>query len=678
VNSPSSAPLSLHAPPPGSHTTHAHTTHTQHTLPPLRPLPPDITHPPPFQPGTPNQRLAAWSALTRDRQLLEWLRHGYRAGTLANPPHKQPPHHPPYNVTDKHIQEQISLHIVEPVPTHQLHDHSFSPVLGIQQTDKTRFCINLRPTLNTRTSPPHFKLEGLHTLRHLLPQNAWMVKIDIEKAFWSFLLHPDTRKLIAFRWRGRHYRYRVLPFGFNYSPWLFNRFMGPIKRHLRRLGLQFTIYVDDILLYHTNPHTLRDHTITLIRTLQALGLTVQPHKCILTPTQRLTFLGVIVDSRDLTFALPAHKHTQIQQLASHLLHATRPTPRQLQSLIGQLEFARHTYPLTFQHTRHIRRAARFHQDWDKPIQLAQHVRRQLQFWTTAPLHLFRTHMRARHTVHAESDASETGSGGRTLNDQPPQIIYMIHPQSHIHSNIRELTAIERMVLHITTRHSHKIHKHNLPTCIHIITDNTTAQAYINKPWLDNSDPLSKITQRIHTHLHRKNMTIKASYCPGELIPETDALSRRTLDPHDWQLHPRLFQRLHARHNLSWDIFASMNTRQLPQYITRHPRRINRHFNALTTDWTRLNGNLYAFPPPILLPRTLQLIAQHQRPTLLIFPYWPSAPWFPLLLSLRPQIQFLPRPQHCLRLPFIHHKHLAYLPHHNRPWHMASAWISEFS
>ena len=54
------------------------------------------------------------------------------------------------------------------------------PVL--KKDGRPRPVINLR-TINPYVPPVHFKMEGLKTVRQLLQQGDWMVKIDLEDAF---------------------------------------------------------------------------------------------------------------------------------------------------------------------------------------------------------------------------------------------------------------------------------------------------------------------------------------------------------------------------------------------------------------------------------------------------------------------------------------------------------------
>ena len=83
------------------------------------------------------------------------------------------------------------------------------------------------------------------------------------------------------------------------------------------------IYLDDMLLIdHTIEETLvaRD---TVIFLLQPLGFVLNLKKLVLTPTQRIEFLGLTVDSLIMTLSLPEKKVSNVQKQCQELLQKTR-------------------------------------------------------------------------------------------------------------------------------------------------------------------------------------------------------------------------------------------------------------------------------------------------------------------------------------------------------------------
>ena len=81
--------------------------------------------------------------------------------------------------------------------------------------------------------------------------------------------------------------------------------------------------MDDALLTdHTIEETLMARDTVIFR-LQQLGFVLSLNKSVLTPTQRIGFLGVIVDSLFMTRSLPDKKVSKVQKQCLELLQKTR-------------------------------------------------------------------------------------------------------------------------------------------------------------------------------------------------------------------------------------------------------------------------------------------------------------------------------------------------------------------
>ena len=71
--------------------------------------------------------------------------------------------------------------------------------------------------------------------------------------------------------------------------------------------------------------------------------------------------------------------------------------------------------------------------------------------------------------------------------------------------------------------------------------------------------------------------------------------------------------------------------QLPRYYSWMPDPWSEATNALHQHWAGMN--LWANPPWILISRILAKTIREKATMTLLAPFWPSAPWFPLLMSL---------------------------------------------
>ena len=155
--------------------------------------------------------------------------------------------------------------------------------------------INLKK-LNSFINAPHFKMEGIHTLKSLLQKGDWLVKIDLKDAYFSVPISKKQKKFLCFQFRDRFYQFNCLPFGLASAPWVFTKTLKPIAALSRELGIRLIVYIDDTLLMAETEEKARDQASGLIYLLQCLGFTVNMEKTVLDRSQYLEFLSFMVDT----------------------------------------------------------------------------------------------------------------------------------------------------------------------------------------------------------------------------------------------------------------------------------------------------------------------------------------------------------------------------------------------
>lgn len=171
--------------------------------------------------------------------------------------------------------------------------------------------------------------------------------VDIESAWRWVPVFPPHRELQGFRWMfGKHdssrYDYYVdnrLCFGLSCAPSIFNRLSNAIVRMMARRGFHAVInYLDDFLIIGSTQAECQLGLVTLINLLHSLGFNVSWRK-VVSPCQRVTFLGIELDSTIMSLRLPADKLSRLHELVSAFSEKVSASKRQLQSLAGSLNFA---------------------------------------------------------------------------------------------------------------------------------------------------------------------------------------------------------------------------------------------------------------------------------------------------------------------------------------------------
>ena len=179
----------------------------------------------------------------------------------------------------------------------------------------------------------------------LLTKNCFMAKVDLESAYRSVKIHKDDHEAAGLRFKfagAPEPVYMVdtrLPFGATRAPGTFHRLPQAVRRMMARRGFRTTIvYLDDWLIIAETEEECRLALNTLLALLRTLGFSISYSKVEM-PTQRLTFLGIILDSRKLSLALPQEKVQSLDTLLAEFSNKKRATRTQLQSLAGKLTWA---------------------------------------------------------------------------------------------------------------------------------------------------------------------------------------------------------------------------------------------------------------------------------------------------------------------------------------------------
>ena len=202
-------------------------------------------------------------------------------------------------------------------------DGTFRPVINLKE-------------LNSFIPYEKFKMETLKDVKNILKENDFMVKIDLKDAYFSVPINKESRKYVRFEWKGNLYEFQCLMFGLGQAPTIFSKLLKVPMSLLRRISVTLIIYIDDILIIaHTcqEAYLARDSTIFL---LQNLGFTINFKKSELTPSQKMEYLGVVIDSNSMTLSIPEAKARKIKEEWFTLLKTKNVTVREASRVIGKL------------------------------------------------------------------------------------------------------------------------------------------------------------------------------------------------------------------------------------------------------------------------------------------------------------------------------------------------------
>ena len=132
----------------------------------------------------------------------------------------------------------------------------------------------------------------------------------------------------------------ALPFGLRSAPKIFTCVADALEWRLRLEGLQQVYhYLDDFLIVaQSDSSRCREDLQKLRQVLDRLGVPIAEEK-VEGPSVCLTFLGIELDTRRMIRRLPSHKLTELESLIREWLPRKACKVKELQSLVGKLQYA---------------------------------------------------------------------------------------------------------------------------------------------------------------------------------------------------------------------------------------------------------------------------------------------------------------------------------------------------
>jgi len=574
-----------------------------------------------------------WRKLTKDRAILDMVQ-GFKIPLTQTPVQSKKPREiklseKERSAVSEEIDSMLSKGVISKAEPSE--DQFLSNVFVRPKPEgKFRFILNLKE-LNEMVQYLHFKMESLKDVRNMIQKGDYLIKIDLKDAFWSVPVNRKSRRLMRFDWEGFLYEFRTLAFGLGPAPWVFTKLMKVPVSWLRKLGFLLVVYLDDLLISARSKSEALRARDSIIFLLENLGFTINWEKSVLEPTHSLEFLGMTVDTLEMTFTLPERKVFEIVSLCQRTLQETRPSLRDMSKVIGKLYSsspAIQQAPLQLRYLQHdLIEAQRKGLSYSDTVTLSQNSRTELKWW------IFNLELQKGNPIKMQepdmvlfSDAAQTKGWGAAMEGGPSTGgLWSLEEKNSLHINVLELMAAELAIKSFVDLRP--------VSSLHIWIDNQVALSYLVKMGGTKNHLLTEISKRIWKFLLEREISLTAGWIPSKLNWRADRESRRPPNSSDWLLHPPIFSDLTSRWGLpTVDCFASRALKQLPNYLSLHADPESQGSNALFHPWNK--GFPYLFPPFCLLGHCLKKIRKEKAErVLLIAPLWSNQPWFPSLLEL---------------------------------------------
>ena len=143
-------------------------------------------------------------------------------------------------------------------------------------------------------------------------------------------------KYVRFKWLDNLYWFFCLCFGLGPAPKAFTKLLKTPIPLFRRINIRIIVYLGDMLLMGRTLQEIMTARDTLIFLLQNLGFVINLKKSILQPVKQLEFLGLQINTEEMTLSLSEEKLTHIIQQCQEVYSQPRTSVLSLNKLVGLL------------------------------------------------------------------------------------------------------------------------------------------------------------------------------------------------------------------------------------------------------------------------------------------------------------------------------------------------------
>lgn len=515
----------------------------------------------------------------------------------------------------RHIQEMKNTGVLEGVqPSPSFISNMF---LVLKDDGSYRPIFNLKK-LNKFVCLSKFRLINHTSVQAFLQPKDWMVKIDMSNAYFHLPVAASHRPFLRLIFGHELLQMTCLPFGLASAPRIFAMITNWVAQILRDRGFRVLVYLDDFLLANQNKQVSISQVSITIQILESLGWQINFKKSVLTPQTSLQYLGIIWDTFSNRKSLPLTKQLAVKQKLIRVLNHEKSTLKELQSLIGSLNFASIVVP--HGRLRFRRLLAHSNSLLDKnPLHhftIPMTTRRDLTWWLSHCHRNSELHI-APVSHFLSTDASGSGWGAQ-LDNQALSGFWCQNEQS-LHSNEKEMLAVLKVL---------QSQCQLLKNCtISIQSDNKTVLSYLRNEGGTKSKKLMKLTYKVFHLLQRYNIRLSLHHLPGRYNVEADRLSRGSRHP-EWHLLPALTERVFSKWGVPIiDLFASRDAHVVPRYVSLDATDPKAEFvDAFSQQWHY--SLAWVFPPPYLMPKVLSHLNKATGVYLIVAPRWEKVFWRP--------------------------------------------------
>ena len=501
-----------------------------------------------------------------------------------------------------------------------------NPLTVSEKNSKLRLVLDLRH-VNKFVKHVKFKYEDLRTLSEMFSEDDYFTTFDLKYGYHHISIHPEHYKYLGFQWsfatKVRFFEFVVLPFGLSEASFIFTKVLRPFVTRWRSMGFKSIIFIDDGINGQSGYKKAAEACSVILSDLKRAGFIVNLPKCQLIPLKVGKWLGVIINTHDMTFTVPKEKIEKLVLAIQGVLKQKYVSAKQLAKIAGRLSSMHMSIgPLVWLFTRNMYFQIESRQSWHDAYELFDKTKDELNFWleNIEKSNVFSFKPKPVTAKVVFTDASEEGYGGFVFNRLSEEICKgrFTFDECGSSSTSRELLAIKYVLS--------SFGKILTGQAIQINTDSLNASRILSIG--SSKTHLQEIAVDIFKYCMINDIKLIPQWIPRSLNTIADEISK-SVDTDNWSIDRYSFNKIQERFGIfTFDRFADDLNTKTKQFNSKHFCLQSYGVNAFTFDWSRENN--WICPPVSLIGSCIRHMRICKCEGTLVVPVWKSAYFWPII------------------------------------------------
>ena len=208
--------------------------------------------------------------------------------------------------------------------------------VAVQSSGKLGLILDLS-YLNNFIFKKSVKYEDLRTVLQMFFPVIFVFSFDLKSAYHHIDISEEHRKFLSFKWSfsdgvTKFYEFKVLLFGMCSAPYVFTKLLCQLVKYWRDRGHLILMHLDDGL----EGDSSFDSAKSLSDSVRQDIFTPNDDKSVWQPTQKLVFLGTVLDFEEGLILIPEPRILKLKSPLVSCLQKDQIVARDLASITGQV------------------------------------------------------------------------------------------------------------------------------------------------------------------------------------------------------------------------------------------------------------------------------------------------------------------------------------------------------